>query len=135
MYDQLGIQIAAIVSLLSLILYLWITLQVGPARRKYKIAAPAVSGHVDFERVLRVQANTLEQLVPFLVALWLCVFFLRPSLIAGGLGLIWLIGRLWYALGYYAEAGKRGSGFVLSFVATLALIVGALFGVARSFFG
>ena len=134
MYDQVGIQIAAIVSLLALLIYIWVTLQVGGARRKYGVAAPAVIGHPDFERVLRVQANTLEQLVPFLVALWLCVFFLRPSLIAGVLGVLWLVGRVWYAVGYYAHAKKRGAGFTLSFFATLGLIVGAMFGVVASFF-
>jgi hypothetical protein len=61
----------SLVTIASLILYLSVIINVGRARVKYKIPAPQTSGDPDFERVFRVQQNTLEQLVLFLPALWL----------------------------------------------------------------
>lgn len=122
----------ALISLLSLMLYFWFSIAVGRARSRYKIAAPAMTGNPDFERVVRVQANTLEQLVPFLVALWLCALFFAP-LPAVVLGVIWLFARIWYALAYYRAAAKRGPGFGLSAIATILLLIGALIGIVRAF--
>jgi hypothetical protein len=53
----------ALTTLLALLVHFALTLNVGFARMRYKIAAPAVSGHPEFDRVYRVQMNTLEQLV------------------------------------------------------------------------
>lgn len=122
--------LVALISLLSLVLCFWFSIAVSRARTRYKIAAPAMSGSPDFERVARVHANTLENLVPFLVALWLCALFFSP-LAAVVLGLVWLIARIWYALAYYGDAAKRGPGFGLSAIATVLLIIGALIGIVR----
>jgi glutathione S-transferase len=48
----------------------------GRAREKYGIKAPSVTGHENFERAYRVQMNTVEQMVFFLPALWLCAVLL-----------------------------------------------------------
>ncbi len=81
----------------------------GVARAKYKIEAPAVIGHPDFERVFRVQVNTLEQLVAFLPALWLFALYVSPAW-ASVLGAVWIVGRVLYAVGYVPAADKRGPG-------------------------
>lgn len=39
----------------SLLLTVYFTLNVGRARLKYKIAPPAVTGSLDFERIFRAQ--------------------------------------------------------------------------------
>lgn len=57
------------ITVLTLFFYLVITINVGRARAKYKILPPATTGDENFERVLRVQQNTLEQLVFFLPAI------------------------------------------------------------------
>ena len=49
---------------------------VGRARGRYGIRAPATSGNEQFERVYRVQMNTLENAIVFLPALWLAT---RPG--------------------------------------------------------
>ena len=54
---------ATIVVLVALLQYFWFTAKVGQARGKYKIKAPACSGHEQFERLFRIQQNTMEQLV------------------------------------------------------------------------
>jgi uncharacterized membrane protein YecN with MAPEG domain len=121
----------ALITVLTLILYFVLIINVGQARKKYGIKAPATSGNLDFERVLRVQNNTVEQLIFFLPLLWLFSFYVN-SLWAAGIGAIWLIGRIVYAWGYYQAAEKRFPGFAISSLSSLALLAGSLFGIVRS---
>ena len=117
-------------TVLALILYLVTIINVGRSRAKYNVPAPQISGNDDFERILRVQQNTLEQLPLFLPALWL--FSLLVSPIWGtGLAAVWLIGRTVYMWGYYQAAEKRGPGFGISFLTTLVLLLGSLVGIVR----
>jgi glutathione S-transferase len=128
-----ALALPALVTLLALAFYVFTGVKVGIARGRYKIAAPAVTGDPAFERAYRVQMNTLEQIVAFLPALWLYATFGNPF-IASGLGLLWIVGRIWYAAGYYRAASKREAGFVLTFVAFAALWTGATYGVLRLLF-
>jgi len=52
-------------SVVVLAMYFWNVVTVGKARGKYGIKAPSVEGPDEFLRALRVQANTVEQLVFF----------------------------------------------------------------------
>ncbi|MGK7930190.1 MAG: MAPEG family protein [Microcystaceae cyanobacterium] len=122
----------SLVTALALLVYFAITLNVGRARLKYDVKAPAISGDPNFERAFRVQQNTLEQLVLFLPILWLFSVYLNP--IWGGiLGGIWVLGRILYAWGYYQEANKRFPGFALSFISGLLLLGGAFWGIIQMF--
>lgn len=123
----------ALTTLVALLLYVVVSINVGRARMKFKVPAPAVTGSPDFERVYRVQMNTLEQLAAFLPALWLFAFFLSPVW-ASAIGAVWIIGRVVYALGYYSAAEKRGAGFAISFLAFAALWGGAFWGVVGALF-
>jgi uncharacterized membrane protein YecN with MAPEG domain len=119
------------ITMASLLVYYVLTLNVGRARAKYQIQPPQTTGNPNFERVLRVQQNTIEQMLLFLPALW--VFSIYVSAIWGAaLGGIWIIGRIVYAIGYYQAAEKRGLGFGITSLSTLALLVGALVGVSLS---
>jgi glutathione S-transferase len=118
----------ALTTLVALLLYVVVTINVGRARTKYKIAAPAVTGNPEFERVYRVQMNTLEQLVAFLPALWLFAFFVNPAW-AATIGTAWIIGRIIYPMAYYRAAQSRGLGFGITFFAFAALWIGAAWGV------
>ncbi|MDP2185010.1 MAG: MAPEG family protein [Xanthomonadales bacterium] len=102
---------------------------VGKARGKYSVQAPATTGHPDFERAYRVQANTLEAAVAFLPALWVAGSY-SSSTIAALLGVVWLLGRVLYMTAYLKAAEKRGPGFVISFLALLGLLGLAVWGVA-----
>ncbi len=117
---------------LALIVYFVLTLNVGRARVKHKVPAPQTSGNPDFERVFRVQQNTLEQLILFLPSLWLFSVFVSP-LWGAGLGMLWIIGRILYAWGYYKAAENRSIGFALTALSILALLVGSLVGIIRMF--
>ena len=58
--------IVHIVAVLAVMQFILFGLLVGKAREQHGIKAPAVSGNEEFERIYRVQMNTLEQLVCFL---------------------------------------------------------------------
>jgi uncharacterized membrane protein YecN with MAPEG domain len=115
----------ALVTLLSLLAYFGMSLQVARARGKCGIHAPAMTGDPRLERAVRVHYNTLEWLPIFLASLWLFAIYWN-ELVAAGLGLAWIAGRLIYAAGYMADPAKRSTGFLIQFVASAALLLGAL---------
>jgi len=65
-----AIILTAAVTLLALLISVAFAIGVARARRRTKIDAPAMSGHPDLERALRIQGNTVEQIVLFLPALF-----------------------------------------------------------------
>lgn len=115
----------AIVSLLALLTYLWMGLQVGRARAKCGIHAPTMTGDPVLERTIRAHYNTLEWLPLFLVPLWLFAVYWN-DLIAAGLGVIWIIGRIIYQIGYVADPSKREAGFMIQALAVAVLLFGSL---------
>jgi len=123
----------SLVTALTLLLHQVLTINVGRARAKYNIKPPAMSGDENFERVVRVQQNTLEQLVFFLPGLWLFSFYVSP-LWGAGLGSVWLIGRIIFAWGYYQAAEKRVAGFAISTLSGITLVLGALVGIGLKLF-
>ncbi len=123
-----------IVLLLALIQYFVFGLAVGRARGRYGVAAPATTGHPDFERIYRVQMNTLEQLVLFVPALLLFAELVDP-LWAAGLGVVFVVGRALYAIGYAKAANKRHVGFGLSALPVLVMLLGSLIAAVRAALG
>lgn len=122
----------AAVTILAVILYIYMGIRVGQARGKYSIEAPAMTGHPDFERAVRIHLNTMEFMVTFLPVLWLAAIYFRgwiPPL----LGLIWVIGRVIYLIGYSRAAEKREIGFGIQALATIALLILAIIGVVEAF--
>ncbi len=118
--------LVAIVTLLALLVYFYMGLRVGQGRGKYGIAAPATTGHPDFERAYRIQMNTLEWLPMFLVSLWLFAAAWNSDIIAAGIGLVWIVGRILYLTGYSKAAEARSTGFGIQSLATAVLLFGAL---------
>jgi glutathione S-transferase len=127
-----GFLFVALVSLAALVLYLVLTLRAARTRGRHRLSPPAMTGAPEFERASRIQMNTLEQLVPFIVALWLCALYLQP-LFAALVGVAWLVGRALYAIGYADDPAKRHPGFIIGMVATLILIGGAFVGIVLTY--
>lgn len=118
----------ALVTLLALATYFWMSLNVGRARHRSGVAAPAVTGDEGLERWFRAHYNTLEWLPIFLGSMWLCAIYLN-QLVAAVLGLVWIAGRILYARAYVADPATRGTGFLVQAVATALLFLGALAGI------
>ena len=121
----------AIVVLLSILLQFGTMWATGHAREKYGVKAPAITGHPAFERAWRVQMNTLESTMVFLPSLWLAVQYGFP--LWGSLGgLVWVLGRTWYAAAYLADAAKRGPGFMVSAAGWAVTLVVGVIGLVKA---
>lgn len=121
--------LTSLITLLVVLLMFITSVIVGKARVKYEIKAPATSGHEMFDRAYRVQMNTLEAAAFMLPSLWIYAIF-NGETGAFAMGIIWLVGRAWYAQAYLADPVRRGMGFGIAFVALAGLWFGALVGLA-----
>ncbi|MCA6125764.1 MAPEG family protein [Bradyrhizobium sp. WSM 1704] len=117
----------AIVTCLAVALYFFFALQVARARAVYGVKLPAITGNPDFERIYRIQMNTLEWAPIFLPSLWLCAIYVGDAA-AAAIGVIWVIGRIVYFLGYRQAVPKRTPGFAIQALACTVLWIGALGG-------
>jgi glutathione S-transferase len=118
------------ITLVTLAFYLGLAMHAANLRGRHRIAAPATSGHPDFDLATRIHMNTLEHLVPFLVALWMCAIFFEP-LWAAILGIVWIFGRIVYVFGYWSAPPRRHPGFVLAMIALILLLIGTGYGLFR----
>ena len=123
----------ALLVLLSLIQYIYFAIKVGGSRTKHGVKAPAVTGNEIWERLFRVQQNTLEQLIIFIPAIYIFAFYMSAkwALIPGGM---YLIGRQIYSMSYAKDPKTRTIGFSLTFLAQIILVLGGMFGVVRALF-
>ncbi len=117
--------LVVLVTGLALLVYFWMGIRVAGARVKFKVVAPAVSGDPTFERTYRVQMNTLEWLPIFLPALWLFAWFWSGP-VAAAIGVVWIVGRLIYAVTYVKDPTSRAPGFILQTASTAVLLLGSL---------
>jgi uncharacterized membrane protein YecN with MAPEG domain len=115
----------ALTTIAALLVYFWMSIGVARHRSKCGVAAPAMTGDPILERHIRAHYNTLEWLPIFLVSLWLFAIYWN-DLVAAGLGVLWIIGRILYATGYVADPARRGPGFLIQALATAVLLFGAL---------
>jgi len=122
------LHLTALVTCLALLFYFLTAARVGKARATFGIKAPAITGNPDFERIFRVQMNTLEWLPIFLPALWLFAIYIGDG-IAAALGLVWIAGRILFMIGYSKAANKRGTGFAVQVGAAVLLWLGATGGI------
>jgi glutathione S-transferase len=132
--DDMTYIYSAAVTLLALVLHQVVTAGVGQARMQYGIKAPAVTGNEHFERAYRVQMNTVEQMVFFLPALWLCAVLLSDIGAAVG-GLVWVLGRAIYAVSYKNDPASRRPGVMLTLLGQYGLFLGAAVGLVRAMIG
>jgi glutathione S-transferase len=120
-----------IVTALAVLQFIVFGFRVGAARGRYGVKAPAITGNEVFERLFRVQQNTLEQLIAFLPGLYLFARYWNP-LVAAALGVIYLIGRELYAFTYVKDPAKREVGYGMTFLPMVILIVGGLIGAGKA---
>jgi len=124
-------ELVSAVILVALVEYIVFSGLVGRARGKYKVAAPAMTGHPDFERANRVHQNTLESLIVFIPAAWIFGLYVSARW-AAALGVVFIVARVIYAIGYLRAAEKRGPGAGITGIVNIVLVVGALIGVVRA---
>ncbi|MBI5922391.1 MAG: MAPEG family protein [Betaproteobacteria bacterium] len=118
-----------LVMTLCLIQLVAFSVLVGRARIRYGIKAPATSGNETFERLFRVQMNTLELLVVLIPAMWLAAKYWAPHWIAV-VGVVYMIGRMLYLRAYLRDPATRSAGFAMSILPILGLLLSILAGIA-----
>ena len=126
-----AIILTAAVTILAALICLGTAILVARTRYKHKLNAPAMTGSFPVECALRVQGNTIEQIVIFLPLLWVAALYF-PGWYAPALGLTWCIGRIIYAFGYMADPGKRGPGFGISVFSSIALAILGIVGLVQA---
>ena len=127
-------QYVELVAVMAVLQFIFFGALTGRARGQSGLKAPAVTGHEGFERMYRVQMNTLELLVAFLPVLFLAAEY-WPTALVSGLGVVYLLGRFIYWRAYVSAPAKRGIGFMLSFLPVMLLAALALAGILMSLTG
>jgi len=119
-----------LVAVISSFLLMWQAMQVGKARKQYKITYPTMyaTDNDTFNCFQRAHQNTLEGYSQFLLLLLLGGLDM-PIFVAIG-GLIWVAGKVSYSKGYYTGDPKnrmRGAyayiGLLMVLAATVKLIL------------
>lgn len=121
----------ALVTFAVLVQYMMFAYHVSAARLKHGVAAPATSGHPEFDRVFRVHQNTLEQLIIYIPALWMFAIYVHP-LAGAAIGLLFPIGREIYRRSYVAEPSRRAAGATIGGASSVILLIGAAIGALVS---
>ncbi len=125
-------ELIAIVTALALLQTFLFAFQVGQARVKHGIDAPATSGNDEFERAYRVHQNTIEQMIIFVPSLWMFGFYVDAR-IGAGVGLVFIIARLIYRSAYRGNPKSRGAGFGIGAISMMVLLLGGLIGALMSY--
>ncbi len=120
--------VMAIIVVFVLLEYLVFGALVSWARMKYKVDAPATTGHPMFERYYRIHQNTMEALIVFVPASFFFARFVNVAA-AAALSALFFVARIIYAVGYLKDPAKRVPGSVLTLLINAALVIGALVGL------
>ena len=126
-----AIILTAAVTLLAVLITTLFAIHVSRVRRSQNVPPPAITGSGEFERILRVHANTVESMVMLLPSLWLAALYFQGWW-APVLGLVWCLGRVVYAFGYQSAADKRLPGFIISQLSIVVLWILAAIGVVNA---
>ena len=124
-------ELIAIVTALALLQTFVFAFQVGQARVKHSVIAPATSGADEFDRAFRIHQNTIEQMVIFVPSLWMFGYYVDAK-IGAGVGLVFVVARLIYRSAYRGNPKSRGTGFSIGALSMMILLVGGLIGAVMS---
>jgi glutathione S-transferase len=118
-----------ILILVALLQYAYFTGRVGFMRNKFNVHAPKCTGNDTWERMFRVQQNTMEQLVIFIPGM---IFFSTyvSATWAVVLGFGFIVGRGLYSYRYIADPASRSPGAGMSLLSNMILVIGSLVGLA-----
>lgn len=123
-----SISTPAILVLLALIQYMFFSLRVGLSREKFGVIAPKCVGNDTWERLFRVQQNTLEQLIIFIPGVFLFSYYVSNKWVLLP-GCTFIVGRFVFYYLYTSNPKNRGFGFIPTFMSNSILVIGSLIGI------
>ncbi|MCJ8318157.1 MAG: MAPEG family protein [Colwellia sp.] len=118
-------ELTIIIILLALLQYIAFIFKVGFSRPKLEVPAPKITGNETWERMFRVQQNTLEQLMIFIPSLLIFGHYVSTIWVAVP-GVIFLIARQIYAVTYVKNPESRALGFALTIFTNIGLVLTSL---------
>ncbi len=114
-----------IIICIALAQYIFFIGRVGFNRAKYEVEAPKTIGNDTWERMYRVQQNTLEQLILFIPGMVVFGLYVSQTWVLLP-GVLYVAGRQLYSHLYIKNPASRGPGMILSFFSNIALVLGSL---------
>jgi glutathione S-transferase len=120
--------------LIALLQFIFFTGRVGFSRGKYDIKAPKTVGNERWERIFRIQQNSMEQLVVFIPAVLIFSLYVSASWVLLP-GILFIVGRHIYSRLYLESPENRGPGMILSFFSNIALVIAGLVGISIKLIG
>ncbi len=123
-----------LIILTALVQYIIFTARTGFSRNKYQVNAPNVTGNEQWECILRVQQNTMEQLVIFIPAMLIFATYVSAKWVLIP-GILFIIGRQVYSHLYTSKPASRGPGMILSFFSNIALVLGSIIAIVINLIG
>ena len=124
---------ATLIVLLALLQYVFFTVRVGASREKLHIDAPSCKGDETWERMFRVQQNTMEQLVVMIPASFAFAYYVNAQWVLLP-GAIFIVGRFLYSAEYVKNPKTRAPGMILTLLANVILVLGSLGAVLMGMF-
>jgi len=119
------LSVVTLIMVLAVVEVMVLGFLVTRARETYGVRAPATAGHPAWERLNRAHQNSIEQLVLFM-PLFLAYCFNTGLQTGILLGIVYLIARILYAVGYVRDPDRRAAGAFLTFAVQVWLAVGAV---------
>jgi glutathione S-transferase len=89
-----------LITVVSLIIYQFLSILVSRARHEHGVKAPATTGNDIFERYHRTHMNFLENLMLFIPLVWIAGLEYSQNFIYLSACLVWIIGRLVFSYSY-----------------------------------
>jgi uncharacterized membrane protein YecN with MAPEG domain len=116
---------ATLIVMIALLEYIWFTVRTGISRGKYGVNAPACTGDEAWERMFRVQQNTMEQLIVFVPGIYAFAHFVsvKWAWLPGGL---FIVGRFLYSSEYITKPASRVPGMSMTLLANAIVVVGTI---------
>ena len=118
----------ALIIVIALTQYLVFGTRVGINRGKYNVKAPSTTGNEIWERMYRVQMNTMEQLVIFIPSMVLFSTYVSNRWVLVP-GVLFIVGRQLYSYEYVKNPDSRVPGMTLSGISNAVLLLGSLLGI------
>ncbi len=123
-----------LIIIFALFQYSIFTMKVGANRAKFEVTAPSTEGNEFWERLFRVQQNTLEQLIIFLPAIIIFSQHFSQNWVLLP-GIVFIVGRQIYSIAYIKKPESRGLGMVLSFFSSIGMLIASLISIGINHFG
>jgi glutathione S-transferase len=120
--------------LIALLQFIFFTGRAGFSRGKYDIKAPKTVGNERWERIYRIQQNTIEQLLIFIPGTVIFSLYVSATWVLLP-GILFIVGRHIYSRLYLESPENRGPGMVLSFFSNIFLVIAGLVGISMKLIG